>query len=449
MLASRWAGTRGSRSAGISPWRFAARVSGRTFLAPRARGGVDRLLIGVEYFPRDVRPCKPLRTLPGGARHLRTHALVEDQPAQRLGKRQRVPGRREQAIGPVAHDVAITGDVGGHDGGGGGEGLCQNHPEALAAERRRADDMRTSELRALALLGDLPERAHAAIVEHHVGDLLGGGADERERRRRDVLAQRLERRQQDGEALALDGLPDEQDPRARRPARQAAPRPARIGMFPPAHHIRMLVLDVNAVRDDPVAPAVEAPGGPGCGLGDGDTGVQAVHPAASAERAGRDAVGQAILGIGMKGSDERQAGNAAERIPGEDGDDGLVDVDDVIAAAAQLVAHREHGVRRQRHVGNGAVGRQPDCPAERDQAIGGLARLRGGTPVQAARERVVGVEGRKDARLMPDRRERLCERPYVTRHATRVGPGIGRDEGDTHGDCTLATEVVARRAALR
>ena len=60
----------------------------------------------------------------------------------------------------------------------------------------------------------LPSALHAAVVEHHVRDLLGAGADERERRRH-LLAQRLERAQQHRQALAFDGLADEQDPQRR------------------------------------------------------------------------------------------------------------------------------------------------------------------------------------------------------------------------------------------
>ena len=42
--------------------------------------------------------------------------------------------------------------------------------------------------------------------------------------------------------------------------------------------------EVDAVGHDPVAPAVEAPRGPGGGLGDGDADVQAVHPPPRAEQ---------------------------------------------------------------------------------------------------------------------------------------------------------------------
>ena len=47
-------------------------------------------------------------------------------------------------------------------------------------------------------------------------------------------------------------------------------------------------VEVHAVGDDAVAPAEEAPGGPGGGLGDGDADVQAVHPPPPAERDGRE-----------------------------------------------------------------------------------------------------------------------------------------------------------------
>ena len=93
----------------------------------------------------------------------------------------------------------------------GGERLGEHHAEALAVQRGRAQHLGLGELGQLARLGDLAERVHAAVVEHHVRDLLRGGADERERRR-DLLAQRLERAQQHRQALAFDGLADEQDP---------------------------------------------------------------------------------------------------------------------------------------------------------------------------------------------------------------------------------------------
>jgi len=107
---------------------------------------------------------------------------------------------------------------------------------------------------------------------------------------------------------------------------------------------RSAVEQVDAVGDDAIAPAVEAPGGPGGCLGDGDAGVQAVHAPPAAERSGGDAVGEEVLGVGVEGADERQLAEAGERIPGEERDDGLVDVQHVVAAVAQLVAHGEDGV---------------------------------------------------------------------------------------------------------
>ena len=109
---------------------------------------------------------------------------------------------------------------------------------------------------------------HAAVVEHHVRDLVLGSPDERERRG-DLLAQRLERTQQHRQALAFDGLADEQDPQRT------------IGLV---QRVRLLsCTEVHAVRHDPVAPTVEAPRGPGGGLGDSDTDVQVVHPPPGAE----------------------------------------------------------------------------------------------------------------------------------------------------------------------
>ena len=159
----------------------------------------------------------------------RAQRLVERQAAQRLGERERVARRHEQPVEPVAHHVAVAGDVRGDDRRARGERLRQDHPEALAVQRGRAHHVRARQLGLLALLGDLAERLHAAVVEHHVRDLLGRRAGERERRG-DLVAQRLERAQQHRQALALDGLADEQDAQWRRPpdvlggARLGAPR---------------------------------------------------------------------------------------------------------------------------------------------------------------------------------------------------------------------------------
>ena len=85
--------------------------------------------------------------------------------------------------------------------------------------------------------------------------------------------------------------------------------------------------ELDAVGHDPVAPAVEAPRGPGGGLGDGDAHVQVVHPPAPAERDGGDAVRERVLGVGVERADERQlAGVAAERVPADQRHDRLVDV---------------------------------------------------------------------------------------------------------------------------
>ena len=66
----------------------------------------------------------------------------------------------------------------------------------LAAERRRAQHIGRGQRRVLGLVVDLAEHRDPAVVEDQRLDVLGLGADQREPRR-DVLAQRLERPQQD------------------------------------------------------------------------------------------------------------------------------------------------------------------------------------------------------------------------------------------------------------
>ncbi len=146
----------------------------------------------------------------GGGAHRGAADRVEPQVAQRLGERGRVAARHEHAVEAVAHDVSVAGDVGGDDRRAGGERLRQHHPEALAAERRRAQHVGALQHAALLVVVDAAEHRDVAIVEQQRLDLLAVGADDRQLDR-DVLAQRLEGAQQHRQALALDGLADERD----------------------------------------------------------------------------------------------------------------------------------------------------------------------------------------------------------------------------------------------
>ena len=132
-LGRRCGRTRGCRSAGLAPIRTAARC--HDALRRRRR---DRVLVRVHHLARDVRPGEALRALGGGAPHCGAPLGLVPQLVQRLGERGRVAARDEQPVDAVAHDVAVAGDVRGDDRRAGREALRQHHPEALAAERRRA-----------------------------------------------------------------------------------------------------------------------------------------------------------------------------------------------------------------------------------------------------------------------------------------------------------------------
>ena len=165
---SRWAGTRGSRSAGANPWRTAD--------AGQARGGLahgEGLLVAVEHFGGDVRPSKALGALARGGGHPRAAVRFQSEQAQSLGQRERIAGGHELPVDAVAQDVAISRDVGGEHGRADGQALGDDHAEALTAQGGRAQHVRARELGQLARLGYLAERADGAIVEGHVRDLLG------------------------------------------------------------------------------------------------------------------------------------------------------------------------------------------------------------------------------------------------------------------------------------
>ena len=93
----------------------------------------------------------------------------------------------------------------------GRERLGQHHAEALAAERRRAEQVGLAEQAPLLLLGDAPGDLDALGVEQQRLDLELGGAGDREAGVDAGAAQRLEGAQQHGQALAPLGAADEED----------------------------------------------------------------------------------------------------------------------------------------------------------------------------------------------------------------------------------------------
>jgi chlorite dismutase len=111
----------------------------------------------------------------------------------------------------------------------------------------------------------------------------------------------------------------------------------------------------------------------------------------------------------------------------------LVDVDDVIAAVAELPAHGAYGVWREGHVRDGPIGGQPDGASKRDELLPHLALLWARAAMQPYGERVVGVERGEDARLVPGGGELRGERIYVAGDATGIGPRVRREKRDPHG----------------
>ena len=154
-----------------------------------------------------------------------------------------------------------------------------------------------------------------------------------------------------------------------------------------------------------------------------------------------DPVRERVLGVGVEGADERQLGRGrAERVPAEQRHDRLVDVHDVVAALAQLAAHREHSGRDRDEVRDGAVGGEAGGAPERDEMIGCppalLQALGARTAVQATRERVVGVERREDASVVAEHAQLSGERLDMASDTTGVSPRIRRQQRDPHsGNC--------------
>jgi hypothetical protein len=335
---------------------------------------------------------------------------------QLLGQALGVGRRHQHAVDAVRDDVAVAGDRRGDDGGAGGEGLGQDHAEALAGERGGAEQVglvqRPPQLRA----GDAArqvDEAQQLRVRQVAEDVLALGPDHGQPAGH-VLDQGAEGGEQDRQALALLGAADEGDPELA----AGRLRPGRSGA------------DVDPVGDDLVAAAVPAPAGPGRRLGDGDPGREAVEEAAGADRGG-DVVGDRLGRVGVEGADDRGAG-AERRVPADQRHQRLVDVDHVELALAQLPPRRDRAAGGEgRDVGDRAVGADPDRAAEGGEVVRQLARFRR-RPVQRTAEPIRRIEGSEDADVVAPAEELLGKRLHVPVHAPLVGPGIWRDESDAH-----------------
>ena len=283
---------------------------------------------------------------------------------QRLGQGGGVAALDQHAVLARRDDVAIAGDVRREHRRAGRERLGEHHAEGLAAQRRGAQQVGGGEHRVL--LGVARSRPSAVTPAASTSSGPSSSAPDADHRQlgRDLLAQRLEGAQEDRQALALDGLADEGDPQ--RLARCAA---AGRGDAPGRQR--------DAVRDDPVVAAVEAPAGPGGGLGDRDAPGQVVELAAGPHEV-RDHVRRPGLRVAVEGADHRRVGRG-HGVPGQRRRDRLVHVHDVEAARAQLPPHLRDAVRGAGEVRDRAVGRPADGAAERDEPLG-LGRGCGRTP---------------------------------------------------------------------
>jgi len=123
---------------------------------------------------------------------------------------------------------------------------------------------------------------------------------------------------------------------------------------------------------------------------------------------------------------------AESGVPTDERHHGLVDVDDVVAAVAQLPARRNDTPGREGgQIGDRAIGGEAGGAAERDQVIGDLAPLRLGTVKRPAKA-PGRVERSKHANVMAATEELLGKRLHVPVHAALVGPGIWRNERNSH-----------------
>ena len=143
---------------------------------------LDRLLVDGGDLVGDPGPGVALGAAPGRLAHLaQARGFVVD-ALELLGEALRIAGRDEDAVDAVLDDVAVAGDLGGDHRRTGREGLGQDHAEALARERRRAEHVGLVQLLPQALTGDAPMEVDEA-QQVGVGDVSGGRPRARPRSR--------------------------------------------------------------------------------------------------------------------------------------------------------------------------------------------------------------------------------------------------------------------------
>ncbi len=377
----------------------------------RWRWRLKRTLVDLGDAIGDSRPGIALGALPRRRAHRRQALGLVVDTLQFLGETLWVAGRDQHSVDAIGDDVAVAGDGGGNRRGTRGEGLGEDHAEALAGERGGAEQIGLAQRRPEALAGDTAahvDPAHRLGIGQVAQHVLALGADHGEAAGH-VLDQRFESGQQHRQALALLGAADEQHP-------QLATRrlwAERRGV------------DVDAIRNHLVVPAEPAAPRPGGCLGDRDPGREPVQDPPSAQRRS-EVVGDRLGRVGVEGPDRRD-GSRKRSVPADQRHDRLVDMDHVVAALTQLATRGDDAARREGgEVGDRAIGREPRSAAHRDQIVGHLAGLRG-RAVKRPAEPIWGIEGGEHTHVVTATEKLLGKRLDVPVHAALVAPGIWRD----------------------
>ena len=270
---SRRAGTRASPSAGSS----ADPAPRRARTAPSGCGHGARVLVGARRparRPAATRSARRSRAAPARQRARRAPGRARGRAASRPARvasprgtsspstpvRRRRRGsrrcRRPRPACPAANASVST--------------IPNDSPPSDGAHSTSA----ARSARSLARVVDAAERGHALALDQQRRELLGGRADHGQ------LGRDLRRAAPRRRAAARAG------PCARRPGRRTRSAAARRARARAARGTPPSGSD-DAVRDHPVAAAVEAPAGPGGGLGHRDPHVQVVELAPRAEQRAR------------------------------------------------------------------------------------------------------------------------------------------------------------------
>ena len=325
-------------------------------------------------------------------------------------------GTRMPGLVVVGH-LRVALDVGGDDRRGAGEGACEHHAEALAAERRRDEQAGGLELGGQVVVVDAAEQVDP------------------------VERESLPARQPaHGERVGADQAQARAGPRVHlRPGARGAPAAPLRGSFRPMKTTLPLRPPGSASGGRSMPFGITSNGPPMCGSAarraDSETAIRwSIRLASTPQKSAAERVPAQPLARRVAGDDDR-AGGGREGVGREHRRERLVHVDDVEALPLPDPAHAHERLRAEDDVRERGVGGDDHRPPDRHHVVR-RPRVPALLRVQKPGEPPRRVVPHDDADVVTEPVQRARLVVGVLLHSAPERPGVGDDDADLH-DATL------------